>query len=283
VVLVVLVLCLLFGGSLVRPLRRMAMAANRAGDGDLDARVPHRRSDEIGEVARAFNRMAERRQQLEEARRRMVSDVSHELRTPLANVRGWLEAAQDGLAEPDDRLLASLHEETLHLQRLVDDLHDLSVGDAGEMRLEPVEIEVPVFLEQVADGFRGAAATADVVLRVEPDPGTTLDADPVRIRQAVGNLVANAVRHTPPGGVVTLRGGGGVVEVADTGTGIAPDDLPHVFERFRRADTARSRATGGSGLGLAIVRQIVEAHGGAVTIESTVGVGTMVRITLPGS
>lgn len=283
VVLVVLVLCLLFGGSLVRPLRRMAVAAHRAGDGDLEARVPHRRSDEIGEVARAFNRMADRRQQLEEARRRMVSDVSHELRTPLANVRGWLEAVQDGLAEPDDRLLASLHEETLHLQRLVDDLHDLSVGDAGEMRLEPVEIEVAVFLAQVADGFRGAAGSAGVVVHVEADPGASVLGDPVRIRQAVGNLVANAVRHTPPGGVVTLRGREGVLEVVDTGAGIAEDDLPHVFERFRRADAARSRATGGSGLGLAIVRQIVEAHGGTVSLESEVGVGTRVRITLPGS
>ncbi|MEP9364894.1 HAMP domain-containing sensor histidine kinase [Nocardioides sp. CN2-186] len=283
VALVVLTICLLFGGSVVRPIRRMAVAAQRAGDGDLDARVPDRRRDEIGEVARAFNRMADRRQQLEGARRRMVSDVSHELRTPLANVRGWLEAVQDGLAEPDARLVASLHEETLHLQRLVDDLHDLSVGDAGEMRLDPVEVEVAVFLEQVADGFHGAAGSVGVVLRVEAEPGAAVVADPVRIRQAVGNLVANAIRHTPPGGEIVLRGGDGVLEVADTGAGIPAADLPHVFERFRRADASRSRATGGSGLGLAIVRQIVEAHGGAVTIESDVGVGTRVRITLPGS
>ena len=281
VVLVVLVLCLLFGGSLVRPLRRMAVAAQRAGDGDLEVRVPDRRSDEIGEVARAFNRMADRRQQLEEARRRMVSDVSHELRTPLANVRGWLEAVQDGLAEPDERLVASLHEETLHLQRLVDDLHDLSLGDAGEMHLEPVEIEVADFLDQVADGFRGGAGSAGVAVRVEAEPGATVHADPVRIRQAVANLVANALQHTPSGGVVTLRGRDGALDVADTGTGIPADDLPHVFERFRRADSARSRGTGGSGLGLAIVSQIVEAHGGRVSIESPVGVGTTVRIVLP--
>ncbi|GAA4718370.1 HAMP domain-containing sensor histidine kinase [Nocardioides conyzicola] len=281
VVLVVLALCLVFGGSLVRPLRRMAVAAHRAGDGDLDARVPHRRSDEIGEVARAFNQMADRRQQLEEARRRMVSDVSHELRTPLANVRGWLEAVQDGLAEPDERLVASLHEETLHLQRLVDDLHDLSLGDAGELRLEPVDIGLVAFLEQVADGFRGAAGSASVAVRVEAEPDATVRADPVRMRQAVGNLVANAVRHTPPGGVVTLRGRTGVIEVADTGAGIPAEELPHVFDRFRRADAARSRTTGGSGLGLAIVRQIVEAHGGLITLDSEVGAGTTARIALP--
>ncbi|GAB3200286.1 HAMP domain-containing sensor histidine kinase [Nocardioides hungaricus] len=283
VLLVTLVLCLMLAGSVVRPLRRMAVAARSAGAGDLDARVPYRHRDEVGEVALAFNQMAERRQQLEEARRRMVGDVSHELRTPIANVRGWLEAAEDGLVEPGDRLLSSLHEETLHLQRLVDDLHDLTLGDAGELRLEPVEIEVDVFLGQVADSFRGAAGSAGVEVRVDAAPGAVLFADPVRVRQAVGNLVANALRHTPAGGTITLRGRPGTVEVADTGAGIPAADLPHVFERFRRADGARSRATGGSGLGLAIVRQIAEAHGGTARIESTVGTGTTVRIDLPGS
>lgn len=279
VLLVTLVLCLLLAGSLVRPLRRMAAAAHRASDGDLEVRVADRRRDEVGAVAAAFNRMAERRQQLEEARRRLVSDVSHELRTPLANVRGWLEAAQDGIAEPDERLIASLHEETLHLQRLVDDLHDLALGDAGELRLDPVEIEVPVFLGQVADAFRGAAGAVEV--RVEADAGTTVVADPVRIRQAVGNLVANALRHTPDGGVVTLRVSDGVLEVADTGEGISAADLPYVFDRFRRADASRSRTTGGSGLGLAIVRSIVEAHGGTAEVVSEVGTGTTVRLRLP--
>lgn len=281
VLLVTLLLCLALASSVVRPLRRMATAAHRAGDGDLSVRVPHRRRDEVGEVARAFNRMADRRQQLEEARRRMVSDVSHELRTPLANVRGWLEAAQDGIVEPDRRLLDSLHEETLQLQRLVDDLHDLARGDAGELRLEPVEVEVAAFLEQVAESFRGAAEAAGVEVRVEAAGAGVVDADAVRLRQAVANLVANALRHTPSGGVVTLRGGAGRLEVADTGEGIPAADLPHVFERFRRADDSRSRATGGSGLGLAIVRQIVEAHGGTVGIDSEVGRGTTVRLELP--
>ncbi|WP_296603332.1 HAMP domain-containing sensor histidine kinase [Nocardioides sp.] len=281
VLLVTLVLCLALASSVVRPLRRMAAAAHLAGDGDLSVRVPHRRRDEVGEVARAFNRMADRRQQLEEARRRMVSDVSHELRTPLANVRGWLEAAQDGIVEPDGRLLDSLHEETLQLQRLVDDLHDLARGDAGELRLEPTRIDVATFLDQVAESFRGAAESAGVQLHVEASGAGEVRADAVRLRQAVANLVANAVRHTPPGGRVTLRGIPGRVEVTDTGEGIPAADLPHVFERFRRADASRSRATGGSGLGLAIVRQIVEAHGGTVGVESVVGTGTTVWLQLP--
>ncbi len=281
VLLVTLVLCLALASSVVRPLRRMAAAAHLAGDGDLSVRVPRRRRDEVGEVARAFNRMADRRQQLEEARRRMISDVSHELRTPLANVRGWLEAAQDGIVEPDGRLLDSLHEETLQLQRLVDDLHDLARGDAGELRLEPTRIDVATFLDQVAESFRGAAESAGVQLHVEVADAGAVRADAVRLRQAVANLVANAVRHTSAGGRVTLRGTAGRIEVADTGEGIPAADLPHVFERFRRADSSRSRATGGSGLGLAIVRQIVEAHGGTVGVESVVGTGTTVWLQLP--
>ncbi|WP_121256361.1 sensor histidine kinase [Nocardioides ferulae] len=281
VLLVTSLLCLLLAGSVVRPLRRMAVAAERAGDGDLSVRVSDRRGDEVGAVARAFNRMADRRQQLEEARRRLVSDVSHELRTPIANIRGWLEAAQDGLADPGPPLLDSLHEETLHLQRLVDDLHELALGDAGELRLEPVEIDLGVLLDQVAASFRGQADAVGVVVDAVSEPGAVVLADAVRLRQAVGNLVTNALRHTPAGGSVRLRGRTGTIEVTDTGEGIPATELPHVFERFRRVDTARGRSTGGSGLGLAIVRQIVEAHGGSAEIESRPGEGTTVRLRLP--
>ncbi|MBU9858475.1 sensor histidine kinase, partial [Rahnella aceris] len=152
---------------------------------------------------------------------------------------------------PDDRLLASLHEETLHLQRLVDDLHDLALGDAGELRLDPAPVDLPLFLAQVAEAFGGAAEASGITLVVTAEPGSGLVADPVRLRQAVGNLVANALRHTPRGGRVTLTGSAGRIAVADTGEGIPAADLPHVFERFRRVDPSRSRATGGSGLGLA--------------------------------
>jgi signal transduction histidine kinase len=278
VLLVTLLLSALLATTIAGPLRRMAAIALRAGDGDLEARVPDRRGDEVGQVAHAFNRMADRRQELEEARRRMVSDVSHELRSPLANVRGWVEAAQDGVVAADQQLLASLHEESLHLQALVDDLHDLSLGDAGELRLDPQPIDLHDFLEQVATSFR---ATAEADLEVSVEPGARIEADPLRLRQAVANLVANALRHTPPGGRVTLRGAPGTIVVADTGEGIPADELPFVFDRFRRVDASRSRATGGSGLGLAIVRQIVESHGGTATIRSTPGVGTEVTLQLP--
>jgi len=281
VLLVTLLLSALLAATIAGPLRRMAATALQAGDGDLTARVPARRRDEVGQLARAFNQMAARRQQLEEARRQMVSDVSHELRTPLANVRGWVEAARDGVAVADDELMDSLLEESLHLQRLVDDLHDLSLGDAGELRLDPETVELEAFLEQVATSFRPTARDAGVAVEVECVPGAVVVADPVRLRQAVANLVANAVRHTPAGGRVVLRGEAASVTVTDDGEGIPADELPHIFDRFRRADPSRSRATGGSGLGLAVVRQLAEAHGGTATARSTLGRGTEVTLCFP--
>jgi two-component system sensor histidine kinase BaeS len=273
---VALALSALLAGHVVRPLRTMAAAARRAGDGDLAARVPaERRADEVGELARAFNTMAARREQSEDARRRLVSDVSHELRTPIANVRGWLEAAQDGLATLDRQLVDSLHEETLHLQRLTDDLHDLALAEAGELRLSPVAIDLGEMLSQVALSFASPRLTVDC------EPGATVSADPVRLRQVVLNLLANALRHTPDDGSVVLAGSPGTITVTDTGEGISADDLPHVFDRFRRVDPSRTRATGGTGLGLAIVKQIVDAHGGSVTIESVVGEGTTVTVRIP--
>ncbi len=276
-------LCALLAVHVVRPLRAMALAAGRAGEGDLGARVPVRRRDELGEVARAFNRMADRRQQLEEARRRMVTDVSHELRTPLANIGGWIEAAQDGLASPDQELLGTLHDETMTLQHLVDDLHQLSLGDAGELRIEPARIDTGVFAEQLVAAMSAGAEAAGVTLSSVAPEGLALDADPFRLRQAVANLVANAIRHTPPGGRVTIDATATTITVSDTGEGIAADELPHIMDRFRRADVSRSRATGGSGLGLAIMRQIVEAHGGTVEIHSALGAGTTVTLRFPGT
>jgi two-component system sensor histidine kinase BaeS len=283
VLLVVLGLCALLAASIAGPLRRTAAAARRAADGDLSARVPADRRDELGEVARAFNLMAERREQLEDSRRRLISDVSHELRTPLANLRGWVEAARDGVVEPDRELMESLLEESLHLQHLVEDLAGLAQGDAGELRLQVERVALEPFLAQVATSFEVSAAAAGVRLDVECTAGAEVSADPVRLRQAVTNLVANALRHTPPGGRVTLRGAPGSVAVEDTGEGIPADELPHVFDRFRRVDPSRTRATGGTGLGLAIVRQLAEAHGGSARAESELARGTTVTLDLPQS
>ncbi|MFF0506481.1 sensor histidine kinase [Streptomyces fimicarius] len=295
------------GTRLVRPLHALTGAAQRMRDGEQPASVPVSGDDEVGRLAAAFNDMSAHRARLEEQRKAMVSDVAHELRTPLSNIRGWLEAAQDGLADPDPAFVSSLLEEAVQLQHIIDDLQDLAAADAGVLRLHPEPVGVRELLSQVAAAHQARAENAGVALTVAvaaTGPEPALRADPVRLRQAVGNLVSNAVRHTPEGGRVTLSAyasdasdasaGGGegndggkacdgtvVIEVRDTGSGIPAEDLPHVFDRFWRAEKSRSRRTGGSGLGLAIVRKLVEAHGGTVEATSTEGEGSTFALRLP--
>ncbi|MFI2780514.1 sensor histidine kinase [Streptomyces sp. ALB3] len=284
----------LAGVRLVRPLHALTGAAQRMRDGEDPSQVVVAADNEIGRLAAAFNDMSAHRARLEEQRKVMVSDVAHELRTPLSNIRGWLEGAQDGVAEADATFISSLLEEALQLQHIIDDLQDLSAADAGVLRLHPGPVRIEELLAHVVAAHQAQAEAAGVGLAVAfPDghgPAPELSADPVRLRQAIGNLVSNAVRHTPAGGRVTLRsfatGSGGadervVVEVADTGGGIAPEDLPYVFDRFWRAEKSRSRRTGGSGLGLAIVRKLVEAHGGTTGVTSTVGRGSVFTLRLP--
>lgn len=201
----------LAGARLVRPLHALTGAAQRMRDGEESASVPVSGDDEIARLAAAFNDMSAHRARLEEQRRAMVSDVAHELRTPLSNIRGWLEAAQDGLADPDPAFVSSLLEEAVQLQHIIDDLQDLAAADAGVLRLHPEPVRVGELLGQVAAAHQARADTAEVTLRVETVDGRVPEvaADPVRLRQAVGNLVSNAVRHTPAGGTVTLRAYGG--------------------------------------------------------------------------
>ncbi|GGK85533.1 two-component sensor histidine kinase [Sphaerisporangium melleum] len=285
VLLITVTVTVLVGVRLVRPLRALTGAARRMEEGDVTARVGVTGRDEIARLAAAFNAMSARRERLEELRTAMVGDVAHELRTPLSNIRGWLEASEDGIVDPDRELVASLLEEALLLQHVVDDLQDLALADAGELRLRTERIDLADLLEQVATVHRGRAEAAGVTLTTRVPGEVWLTADPVRLRQAVGNLVSNAVRHTPPGGIVALRahadGPDVVIEVADTGSGITPEDVPLVFERFWRADRSRSRRTGGSGLGLAIVRKLAEAHGGTVAAASVLGEGSVFTLTLP--
>ncbi|MFI1352528.1 sensor histidine kinase [Streptomyces sp. NPDC020898] len=284
----------LAGARLVRPLHALTGAAQRMRDG-LDSTpvpVPVGSDNEIGRLTAAFNDMAAHRARLEEQRKVMVSDVAHELRTPLSNIRGWLEAAHDGLADPDPAFVSSLLEEAMQLQHLINDLQDLGAADAGALRLHRKPVRVDELLGHVASAHQGLAEKAGVTLTVAaPPPGAPrlplLDADPVRLRQTVSNLLSNAVRHTPAGGTVTLRsyvtasGDELAVEVSDTGSGIPAGDLPYVFDRFWRAEKSRNRSTGGSGLGLAIVLKLAEAHGGTVDVASTEGEGATFTLRLP--
>ncbi|MEU1456198.1 sensor histidine kinase [Streptomyces avermitilis] len=268
---------------LVRPLRALTAAAQQPPQ--RHARVAVTTKDEIGYLAAAFNDLTARREQLEAQRKAMVSDIAHELRTPLTNIRGWLEVTRDGLLEPDPDLIASLHDEALLLQHIIDDLQDLAAADAGTLRLHLEPVRADELVAQAVTAHRTRAEASGVRLLIRTDPGLWLNADPVRMRQALGNLVSNALRHTPEDGTVTATarqtGDLVVLTVEDTGSGIAAEDLPHVFERFWRAEKSRSRRTGGSGLGLSIVRQFVEAHEGTVTVDSESGKGCVFTISLP--
>ncbi|MEU6739500.1 sensor histidine kinase [Streptosporangium sandarakinum] len=270
---------------LVRPVNALTHAARRMRDGDGSARVTVRTTGEISELATAFNEMSEHLQRMEEQRKAMVSDISHELRTPLSNLRGWLEATQDGVAELDPALIASLVEEILLLQHIVDDLQELALADAGKLRLHVEPLHLGDLLDQVATAHRGRAEAAGLTLTTVVTDDPPLTADPVRLRQAIGNLVTNSLRYTPRGGHITLGarqdGDQVVIEVTDTGVGIRAEHLPHVFDRFWRAEKSRNRRTGGSGLGLAIVRNLAEAHGGTATVASVPGVRTTFTLRLP--
>ena len=284
VLLVTIGVTVLVGRRLVGPLRVLTAAAVRMRDGDDGARVRVTGRDEIASLGAAFNDLADHRRRTEELRRAMVGDIAHEMRTPVTNIRGWLEAADDGVVPLDRELVSSLLEEAVLLQHVIDDLQDLSAADAGELRLHPQPVDVAEVLHAVADAFAPAAEQAGVALAVSAR-SLTLNADPIRLRQAVGNLVANGIRHTPEGGRVTLSartaGNWIAIDVADTGPGIPAEQQPLVFERFWRAEKSRSRQTGGSGLGLAIVRKLTEAHGGSVALTSTPGQGATFTLLLP--
>ncbi|GAA1768463.1 sensor histidine kinase [Luedemannella helvata] len=276
---------LLLSRRVVRPISALTTAAARLGSGDLAERVPVTGRDEIAGLAKEFNRMAASLADSEERQRRLIADVAHELRTPLANLRGYLEALADGVLRPDPELFASLLDEALLQQRIVDDLQDLALAEAGALAYHRGRVDLAELVEVCRTAHAAVADTARVSLTVSADSPVEVEADPDRLRQVIGNLVRNAIAATPAGGRVAIDsrvvGQLAIVEVRDTGRGIAPEDLPHVFDRLWRADNARARSGGGSGLGLAIAWRIVTDHGGTIQVASTVGQGTRVTVSLP--
>ena len=279
-------LTLILSRRILRPVEALTTAARRMEKGDLSQRVEVQSNDEIGELARAFNAMADGLTRLEELRRNMVTDVAHELRTPLSNIRGYLEALQDGVVEPKPGVIDSLHEEAMLLNRLVDDLRELTLAEAGQLKLEHRPVAPADIVDRALEAARAQAEAKGITLQADlPEDLPLVDVDPQRIEQVLGNLLSNALTHTPSGGevVVAARAKGSEVEVSvsDTGEGIPPERLPYIFERFYRADRSRSRATGGTGLGLSIAKQLVEAHGGRISVASQVGQGTTFTFTLP--
>lgn len=268
---------------LARPLVELAATARRFAAGDRHARAGVGAPGELGEVARAVNTMADEVVRAETARRRLAADVAHELRTPLAALQAGLEELRDGLREPDLACLASLHDQSLRLGRVVADLAELSAAESAALALRPTGTDLAEVARAALAAQRPQLTAAG--LRVEADLATpvAVRADPDRLHQAIANLLANAARYCRPGDRVTVCAhadeASAVVVITDTGPGIPADELPHVFERMWRGRLARSVA--GSGIGLAVVRELVTAHGGTVTVDSPPGHGTTVTIRLP--
>jgi signal transduction histidine kinase len=267
----------------VRPVGTLMEAADRVAGGDYEARVEEQGPREMRRLARSFNAMAERLQANEEQRRNLLADVAHELRTPLSVIQGNAEAMLDGLYPMDRAHLEPLLEEMRVMARLLDDLQTLSTAEAGALRLHREHVEPAALLEDAAAAFRPSAQAAGVSLELRVAPGLPgLEVDAVRISEVLANLLSNAVRHTPAGGSIVIsaapeQGGGAVAfAVADAGTGIPAELLPHIFDRFVKAPHSR-----GAGLGLAIAKSLVEAHGGEISAESRPGQGTTLRFTLP--
>ena len=280
-----LILALFLVRQTTSPLRQLEAATQRIAQGNFDERVEIRSSDEIGHLAEAFNEMARSLKLSEEAKRRMIADISHELRTPLAAVRSALEGLRDGLFEPSSATFASLHDRVLLLTRLVGDLHQLALADAGQLSIERRATRLDAIVEGIVEtvGFQIEDSGLTLETVIDPAiPALLIDAN--RIEQVLLNLLANAIRHTPEGGRIELHADRTsdsevMLSVCDTGSGLAPEDVERVFERFYCADPAREGA--GAGLGLAIAKALVEAHGGRIWAENRPQGGACFKIVLP--
>ena len=279
-----LVLAFLLAETLSRPLRRIRTTAQRIEEGDLEARVAPSGDSEMQAVGHALNRLAETLEHEEEIRRSSVADLAHELRTPVSALLSRIEAAQDGILEDEQANLEAMHAETLRLTRLLDDLARLAEAERPGFLMEKRKLDLADVGRRQAETFEQLFAAKGVrFCPVLESAFVRGDAD--RLGQVVSNLLANALRYTEPGGRVDLHVGreapSAVIAVADTGVGIAPEDLKHVFKRFWRGEKSRSRATGGAGIGLAIVQELVRAHDGRIDVESRPGVGSSFRVSLP--
>lgn len=270
------------------PLSRLTGAVQRLAAGGWDQRLDLTGDyDEIARLVAAFNDMAARLERYEALRRNMVADVAHELRTPLTVLRGQLESLQAGTLEARPEVIMSLHDEILRLSRLVHDLQELSLAEAKKLTLHQETFDLVEVARRVLNFFQVEAEDRNIALSLETgEAEIKVKGDRDRIAQVLINLLGNALRYTPPGGRVKVTAGredgGVIVTVEDSGPGIEPADLPHVFERFYRPDKSRSRAKGGAGLGLAIARGFVEAHGGRIWAESHPGQGSRFNFTIPG-
>ncbi len=285
-ILVALIIGVILARTLISPLHALTIAAQNIAKGELDQQVKIKTTDEIGQLANAFNRMSQEVAQANQLRQQMTADIAHDLRTPLTVIAGYVESMRDGVLKPTPERLSLIYTEIERLQNLVGDLKMLSQADAGELPLHPQLISPKQMLEQAAAPFQHKAEMQKIKVVVNaPDDLPEIRVDDARMMQVFGNLISNAMRYTPEGGKIELsaktQDGQVVLNVADTGSGIPPEDIAFIFDRFYRADKSRATDSGETGLGLAIVKALVEAHGGTVQAESQEGQGTSVHVSLP--
>lgn len=282
---VALAVTLVLSRRILSPINALTEAARRLGKGDFTPRLELKDKGEVGELARVFNTMATDLERAEQLRRNMVADVAHELRTPLSNIRGYLEAMNDGVMKPDAEAIQSLNEEATRLTRLVDELQELSLAEAGELKLVCQAADTSRLINQAALAFQAQAASKGVSLSLDiEDALPQVNIDSQRMAQVLHNLLDNAMAHTESDDSITIsaikQGNWIEVAVTDTGEGIPNEDLPNIFERFYRVDKSRARTAGGSGLGLTIAKRLAEAHGGSIEVQSELGKGSRFAFTL---
>ena len=280
---IALLLGLWLARTLTHPLGELTEAIRRMSAGQLEQRVDVSSQDELGQLGEAFNQMSSRLSQAVKQRRQMTADIAHDLRTPLTVIAGYVEALRDRVLQPTPQRFETIHTEVQHLLRLVEDLRTLSLADAGELALQRDLVNPRALMERLAAAYSQKAENQGVELRLQVGPDLPLFcADEERMVEVLGNLISNALRHTPSGGRITLavesQPEGLELRVEDTGEGIPEEALPYVFDRFYRVDPARSQQEGESGLGLAIARSLVEAHAGRIEVESQVGRGSVFKV-----
>jgi two-component system OmpR family sensor kinase/two-component system sensor histidine kinase BaeS len=263
------------------PIADIVEAADRVASSDFSVRIAERGPPPLRSVARAFNSMTDRLQAQDRQRRHLMADIAHELRTPLTVVQGRLEGLLDGVYPRDDAHVSEVLADTRILARLIDDLRTLANSESGALALQREATDLVVLIHDAARSLEAEAKTAGVTIRVGESMSLPLvDIDPLRIREVIVNIVSNAVRHTPPGGTISIDAESGsdrvVVTIADTGSGVAADELPKIFDRFYKGSGST-----GSGLGLTIARNLVVAHGGEIRADSEVGKGTTITVSLP--
>jgi two-component system sensor histidine kinase BaeS len=284
-----LLLAILLAYTVLRPVRDLTNAAQSLASGQLSHRVKVSGNDELASLGKAFNQMAESLQQAQQSRRDMTADIAHELRTPLAVQRAHLEAIQDGIYSLAPESLEPILQQNHTLARLVEDLRTLALADSGQLTLNRAPNNLTELVEHVVERFGPQASSQLIELYMEPIQTALplVSIDPIRIEQVITNLVTNALRYTPEKGKITLtlssEPGQIFLQVHDSGPGISPKDLPHIFERFYRAGHSRSRQEGGTGIGLAIARQLAEAHGGTLTASNHPQGGALFTLSFPAT